>query len=175
MIGVIISKLLQWNIQFISFLNTQQNDLKKFHKFCWIHEYFENISLIKKSYCTLLTSFDVYTELKKAQVCSLSVYVYCYDRYTYNYDIIKINDISLLFSEENIQSKLKISTKFKNVLIKYSKFIKELFDFSVITATQKYPHFVHNLVNDFCCSKKKTMHIHEPFLKIEKVIYSNTL
>lgn len=138
----------------------------------WKHQFDKEIILYfaDKFWCVYWT--------KKAQVCSLSVYVYCYDRYTYNYDIIKIiNDISLLFSEENIQSKLKISNKFKNALIKYSKFIKELFDFSVITATQKYPHFVHNLVNDFCCSKKKTtsMHIHEPFLKIEKVIYSNTL
>lgn len=115
----------------------------------WKHQFDKEIILYfaDKFWCVYWT--------KKAQVCSLSVYVYCYDRYTYNYDIIKINDISLLFSEENIQSKLKISNKFKNVLIKYSKFIKELFDFSVITATQKYPHFVHNLVNDFCCSKKK--------------------
>lgn len=72
-----------------------------------VKEYFENISLIKKNLLYFDDKFWCVYWTKKAQVCSISVYVYCYDRYTYNYDIMKINGIFLLFSEENIQSKLR--------------------------------------------------------------------
>lgn len=54
---------------------------------------FRNIlktSVDRENQQLLMIILIVRTTCKKAQVCSLFIYVYCYHRYTCNYDILKI-------------------------------------------------------------------------------------
>lgn len=123
----------------------------------WKHQ------LIEKINCTLTTTFDNYTYIvrtKKAQVYLLFIYVYCYDRYTYDYDILKIIDMYFPIILWKKKSNQNWDVEWLKIIL---NLLKNVFSWSVSSLYKNCPILLllRQLKNTFL--RTKNMHIHEPF------------